>query len=590
LLHSLKQLLTGLSPCDLEYWSFHSSSSRPGRQAFIHSQPEYPAEAYLASANARSLSFDISSTLPPSISLEPTRSSYRRKSRHDNIDNLREELHTIHQGITRILNHLQLLSETLLTYPPATQYTCNPGYQLIPSSMDVHLSRSTFGDSNNMAPPTFSNMRDPSSHGAVDPQIISQNNGSGAVDASTNPHSEGQNLSTNPFATSLADEYLALIHDGDLAFPPPSSQDTRTGADAGNQQTHGEVIAGQNALWGGLTDHNRSHQEASLRYWDPQYVADFNRHSYSHIRTAPVQPPGSLFQNSHQVAVQQRSNLQPPGPQNVTAPAYQMIPPDTVNTPAHLETQHYGGVRYRPVYSPPSYTRPNPYMPFPQWGVSPVTNQPRRHHRTQSSSSTASSVPGQQQAPSISQTTRRRTRPAGETNPQLPRRLSTSQVPRVPAVATATSPSPALPIGAPHYFTYLTPEDHVRIQRLAELQAYTSSMRTGSVVHGSHRQHSLDDDGIIDRGPSSPKGLDDTTDGRPEPKEDKELTVNLECKICMSQLVDTVIIPCGHAILCRWCAEQHMPSCRLDQARVKGRPLCPMCRGVVKSKMRIYLS
>jgi hypothetical protein len=274
----------------------------------------------------------------------------------------------------------------------------------------------------------------------------------------------------------------------------------------------------------------------------------------------------------------------------VTAPAYQMIPPDTVNTPAHLETQHYGGVRYRPVYSPPSYTRPNPYMPFPQWGVSPVTNQPRRHHRTQSSSSTASSVPGQQQAPSISQTTRRRTRPAGETNPQLPRRLSTSQVPRVPAVATATSPSPALPIGAPHYFTYLTPEDHVRIQRLAELQAYTSSMRTGSVVHGSHRQHSLDDDGIIDRGPSSPKGLDDTTDGRPEPKEDKELTVNLECKICMSQLVDTVIIPCGHAILCRWCAEQHMPSCRLDQARVKGRPLCPMCRGVVKSKMRIYLS
>lgn len=192
LLLSLEQLLTGLSPCDLEYWSFHSSSSRPGRQAFIHSQPEYPAEAYLASANARSLSFDISSTLPPSISLEPTRSSYHRKSRHDNIDNLREELHAIHQGITRILNHLQLLSETLLTYQPATQYTCDPGYQLIPSSMDVRLSRSTFGDSSNMAPPTFSNMRDSSSHGAVDPQIIAQNNASGAIDASTNPHFEGQ--------------------------------------------------------------------------------------------------------------------------------------------------------------------------------------------------------------------------------------------------------------------------------------------------------------------------------------------------------------------------------------------------------------
>lgn len=227
-----------------------------------------------------------------------------------------------------------------------------------------------------------------------------------------------------------------------------------------------------------------------------------------------------------------------------------MIPPDTANTPAPLENQHYGGVRYRPAYSPPSYARPNPYMPFPQWTISPVTNQPRRHHRTQNSSSTASAVQGQQQATSVGHTARRRTRPAGETNPQLPRRLSTSQVPRVPAVATATSSSPGMAIGAPHYLTYLTPEDHVRIQRLAELQAYTSSMRTGSVVHGSHRQHSLDDDGIGDRGSSTPKGLDDTTDGRPEPKEDKDLTVNLECKICMSQLVDTVTIPCGHAILC----------------------------------------
>jgi hypothetical protein len=186
ILHSLERSLTGLSPCDLEYWSFHSSSSRPGRQAFIHGQPEYLAEASPASANARSLSFDITSTLPPSISLEPTRSLHRRKPRHDNIDNLREELHAIHQGITRILNHLQLLSETLLTYQPATQYPCNSGYQLTPSSMDVQSSRSNFENSSSMAPPTFSNIQDPSGRGAVDPQIITQNNASGAVDASSN--------------------------------------------------------------------------------------------------------------------------------------------------------------------------------------------------------------------------------------------------------------------------------------------------------------------------------------------------------------------------------------------------------------------
>lgn len=38
-----------------------------------------------------------------------------------------------------------------------------------------------------MAPPTFTNMQDPSGHGAVDPQIITQDNASGAVDASSNP-------------------------------------------------------------------------------------------------------------------------------------------------------------------------------------------------------------------------------------------------------------------------------------------------------------------------------------------------------------------------------------------------------------------
>ncbi|QSS62301.1 hypothetical protein I7I51_04478 [Histoplasma capsulatum] len=48
------------------------------------------------------------------------------------------------------------------------------------------------------------------------------------------------------------------------------------------------------------------------------------------------------------------------------------------------------------------------------------------------------------------------------------------------------------------------------------------------------------------------KGLDCAEDGRPEPKETEELTVNLECKVCMSQLIDTVVLPCGHAVLCRW--------------------------------------
>ncbi|KAK2744949.1 hypothetical protein FQN57_004079 [Myotisia sp. PD_48] len=38
---------------------------------------------------------------------------------------------------------------------------------------------------------------------------------------------------------------------------------------------------------------------------------------------------------------------------------------------------------------------------------------------------------------------------------------------------------------------------------------------------------------------TTPKGLDGKDDGRPAPKESEELMINMECKVCMSQLVDT---------------------------------------------------
>ncbi|KAL5002840.1 hypothetical protein BDV10DRAFT_191208 [Aspergillus recurvatus] len=71
---------------------------------------------------------------------------------------------------------------------------------------------------------------------------------------------------------------------------------------------------------------------------------------------------------------------------------------------------------------------------------------------------------------------------------------------------------------------------------------------------------------------------------RPEPKETEEMTINMECKICMGQTVDTVLLPCGHAILCRWCADELMPS---SKEYLKGRASCPMCREPVKQKVTL---
>ncbi|RDW74355.1 C3HC4 finger protein [Aspergillus mulundensis] len=72
---------------------------------------------------------------------------------------------------------------------------------------------------------------------------------------------------------------------------------------------------------------------------------------------------------------------------------------------------------------------------------------------------------------------------------------------------------------------------------------------------------------------------------RPEPKESDELNINMECKICMCQLVDTVLMPCGHAILCRWCADELLPS---SKGYLKERANCPMCREPVRQRHRIY--
>lgn len=80
--------------------------------------------------------------------------------------------------------------------------------------------------------------------------------------------------------------------------------------------------------------------------------------------------------------------------------------------------------------------------------------------------------------------------------------------------------------------------------------------------------------------------LDNGNDGRPEPKEKDEMMVMLECRVCYEQVVDTVCLPCGHAVLCRWCADIHIPSMRTDKTRPKKLSTCPVCRKAVKQKVR----
>ena len=105
----------------------------------------------------------------------------------------------------------------------------------------------------------------------------------------------------------------------------------------------------------------------------------------------------------------------------------------------------------------------------------------------------------------------------------------------------------------------------------------------------------------------------DKDNGRPEPVADEDMMVKMECKICFAQVATIVLLPCGkrvpfvldaqdfgcgklssirltnatgHCVMCKWCADEAVPSHRLDHtAPASSRAQCPVCRKRVKQKV-----
>jgi len=79
----------------------------------------------------------------------------------------------------------------------------------------------------------------------------------------------------------------------------------------------------------------------------------------------------------------------------------------------------------------------------------------------------------------------------------------------------------------------------------------------------------------------------DSQPDRPPPMSDDAMTKLLACQVCYQQLADTAVLPCGHMVMCQWCADVVVPV-RHSHVAVPGAH-CPMCRRVVKQKFRIYM-
>lgn len=81
------------------------------------------------------------------------------------------------------------------------------------------------------------------------------------------------------------------------------------------------------------------------------------------------------------------------------------------------------------------------------------------------------------------------------------------------------------------------------------------------------------------------------TQERPPPMKPESMIVNLACTICKEHLVDTVVMPCMHAVMCNWCAELQIPGKRGTPYIARDRTAtCPLCRERVKEKRKIFHS
>lgn len=84
-------------------------------------------------------------------------------------------------------------------------------------------------------------------------------------------------------------------------------------------------------------------------------------------------------------------------------------------------------------------------------------------------------------------------------------------------------------------------------------------------------------------------GLDQP--GRPPPIEDDEaFKVDTRCEVCLHQVANVATFPCGHMVMCSWCADEVIP--RHVAARNVPRDLtakCPQCRRKVKHVYKVHV-
>ncbi|KAL4981124.1 hypothetical protein BDW66DRAFT_146888 [Aspergillus desertorum] len=297
---------------------------------------------------------------------------------------------------------------------------------------------------------------------------------------------------------------------------------------------------------------------------NPPMVGSVPRSSYfpnadTHT-SPPVQATQLLTAPSRFTAIQEEPHSRPPP--NPFAVAFSALGPVSNS-----------GASFRASRNAPA---------FPQSGSSAGSSHHRRNQRTATLTPTPV-IPAHNRA-RYSQSSRVRARPTSTAStttyisiPPTQQQTTQSQS-NQPAASTTIGPS-TRPTGRLEHPSM----QHQASSRSPNVDPYLDELlRDVPSQYRAIYRNSLAGASALNK---TKRRLDTPKEVRPEPKETEEMTVNMECKICMGQVVDTVLLPCGHAILCRWCADELMPS---SKGYLRERASCPMCREPVKQKHRIY--
>jgi hypothetical protein len=144
--------------------------------------------------------------------------------------------------------------------------------------------------------------------------------------------------------------------------------------------------------------------------------------------------------------------------------------------------------------------------------------------------------------------------------------------PSTPVTTTTARPSSSTNL-VPAPPTVRSAELRASIQRinedLARIRAATEGVTSGALADRDLQQ------------------LDMDKQDRPPALEDTDMTRVLACQVCYSQLADMALLPCGHMVMCQWCADTVVP---VKHSHVPVRPTrCPLCRKVVKQRFKIHM-